>query len=218
MSNEYEERRDAILRIVYEHESTGTPEFMEASQIAQRLGLTTQEINEQLEILEMGGYVKLAKAGGGDHEARLQPLGKQRVKEGFKPIAITPQYNIGAIIHSMSGGTVQAVGSASHTEISQIVNDPEMLQSQVEDLTNRLIGAVKGELAASELTVYMKTAEGLRNQLLSSEPNPSLVKRLLGTLAFLANVEGTIGLMVRVWPYISSLLMIAATILGTLSR
>ena len=218
MNNKYEELRDEILHIVYEHESTGTAEFIEASQIAQRLGLTTQEVDEQLEILEVGEYVKLAKAGRGDHGARLKPRGKQRVKEGFKPTATTPQYNIGAIIHTMSGGTVQTVGLASHTEISQIVNDPEMLRSQVEDLTNQLMEAVKGTLMPSELTAYIKAVEDLRDQLLSSEPKPSRVKRLLGTLAFLANVEGTIDLMVRVWPYISSLLMIAATILRALPR
>jgi hypothetical protein len=218
MSNKYEELRDEILHIAYEHESTGTPELIEASRIAQRLGLTTQEVDEQLEILEVGGYVKLVKGVRGNHSARLQPLGKQRVKEGLKPMAITPQYIIGAIIHSMSGGTVQAVGLASHTEVSQIVNDPEMLRSQVEDLTNQLVEAVKGTLMPSELTAYIKAVEGLQDQLLSSEPNPSRVKRLLGTLAFLADVEGTIDLMVRVWPYISSLLMIAAIILRALPR
>jgi len=118
----------------------------------------------------------------------------------------------------MSGGTIQAVGAASHTEISQIVNDPEMLRSQVEDLTNQLIEAVKSELVASELMVYMKAVNDLRDQLLSGEPDPSLAKRLLGTLAFLGDVEGTIGLMVRVWPYVSPLLMIAATAVGALPR
>jgi len=160
----------------------------------------------------------LAKTFGGDHGAWLQPLGKQRVKEDFKPTAATPHYNIGAIIQTMSGGTVQAVGAASRTEISQVVNDPQVLRSQVEDLTNQLIEAVKGELAASELAAYMKAVEDLRNQLLSGEPDPSLVKRLLGILAFLGDVEGTLGLMVRVWPYISSLLTIGATILGALPR
>jgi hypothetical protein len=216
MNNKHEELRDKILRIVYEHQSTGTAELIQASQIAQQLDVTTQEVDEQLEILEMERYVKLAKTFGGDHGAWLQPLGKQRVKEGFKPTAATPLYNIGAIIHTMSGGTIQAVGAASHTEILQIVNAPEMLRSQVKDLTNQVIEAVKSELAASELTVYMKAVNDLRDQLLSGEPDPSLAKRLLGTLAFLGDVEGTIGLMVRVWPYISPLLMIAATVLGDL--
>jgi len=118
----------------------------------------------------------------------------------------------------MSGGTIQAIEAASHTEISQIVNDPEMLRSQVGDLTNQLIEAVKSELAASELTAYMEAVNDLRDQLLSGKPDPSLVKRPLGTLAFLGDVEGTVGLMGRVWPYISPLLMIAATLLGDLPR
>lgn len=82
--NKFEELRDKILRIIYEHESTGTPTFIEASQIAEQLGLTTTETDEQLEILEWHQYAKLAKAGAGNHGARLTPLGKQWVKEGLK--------------------------------------------------------------------------------------------------------------------------------------
>jgi len=90
MNSKYEELRDKILQIIYEHQSTGTAELIQASQIAQQLGLSTQEVDEQLEILEMERYVKLAKTLGGDHGAWLQPLGKRRVKEGFKPTATTP--------------------------------------------------------------------------------------------------------------------------------
>jgi hypothetical protein len=82
--NKFEELRDKILKIIYDHERTGTPTFIEASQIAEELGLTTIEIDEQLEILEWHQYAKLAKAGAGNHGARLTPLGKQRVKEGLK--------------------------------------------------------------------------------------------------------------------------------------
>jgi len=45
------------------------------------------------------------------------------------PVSSGAQVTIGAIIHTMSGGNVQAVGIAQHAEISQLINDPDLLRS-----------------------------------------------------------------------------------------
>jgi len=132
--------------------------------------------------------------------------------------ARTPRYTIGAIVHSMSGGTLQAIGEAERSTITQIVNDPQILQAQVEELVTQLLEAVKAELPASELSKYTNSAQHLKEELLSSKPDASAIKRLLQTLAFLGDVEGTIGLMVRAWPAVSSLLMLAAGALQSLPR
>jgi ribosome-associated translation inhibitor RaiA len=132
--------------------------------------------------------------------------------------ARAPHYSVGAIVHSMSGGTLQAIGEAERSTITQIVNDPQILQARLEELITQLLEAVKAELPASSLLAYTDSANHLKEELLSSKPNASLVKRLLQILAFFGDVEGTIGLMVRAWPAVSSLLIVAAGVLQSLPR
>lgn len=131
---------------------------------------------------------------------------------------VTPEMNtqvtIGAIIHSMSGGNVQAVGVAQDAEISQVVNDPELLRSQVEALTESLLNEVKPVLNIDELVEYTQAVQALREQLLSDKPKQSLIRDFVRTVGFLGGVEGTIDLMTRVWPFLHPLLLIAAAKLG----
>lgn len=140
----------------------------------------------------------------------------EAVRTDFAPPepTVPTQFNIGAIIHAMSGGNVQAVGIAEETEISQVVNDPALLHSQVEALTERLLDEAKSVLAGNDLIEYAQAVQSLKEQLLAEETNSSLLKRLTRTLAFLGDIEGTIGLMVRVWTYLYPLLLIAAERLG----
>lgn len=212
--SDYEQLRDEILRLLYEHVSTGSSTPIQSSLIAAQLDLPTVDIDEQLEILNWNGFVDLTKTAGGNHIAVLLPPGKQRVKEGFKQATEAPHYTIGAVIDTMSGGMLQAVGSASDADISQIVKEPALMQSQVEELTANLIELVKHDLSAPQLVQYIAAIRDLQNELLSEKSNPSTAKRLLGTLALLGDVDGSIGLMVKVWPYISALLMIAGQKIG----
>jgi hypothetical protein len=124
------------------------------------------------------------------------------------------QVTIGAVIQSVSGGTVQAVGVAKDAEISQIVNDPELLRSQLEALTDGLLNTVKPALSASEIAEYAQALQALEEQLLSDKPEPSVIRRLIQTLGLLGDIDGTIELMTKVWPFLQPLLMMAATILG----
>jgi hypothetical protein len=129
----------------------------------------------------------------------------------------TPSMSIGtagAVIMGMSGGSIQAVGEAQGAEISQIVNDPGLLQSQVELLTEKLLDTVKPELGDSQQIQYAENVQELKEQLLAEEPSASVLKQLVGRLAFLADIEGAIALVARAWPYIYPLLVIAAEKLG----
>lgn len=130
--------------------------------------------------------------------------------------ARTPRYTIGAIVHSMSGGTLQAIGEAERSTITQVVNDPQIFKAKVEEFVTQLLETVKAELPAAGLLKYTDSAQHLKAELLSGKPDASIVKRLLQTLAFLGDVEGTIDLMVRAWPAVSSLLMLAAGVLRSL--
>jgi len=120
------------------------------------------------------------------------------------------QITIGALIRNMSGGNVQAVGIADDGEFSQIVNDPELLRSQVETLVENLLKEVKKELNADDFAIYTVAIQEFRDQLLSDKPDPSVISQLLRFLGFLGDVEGTIGLMSRVWSALYPLLLIFA--------
>jgi len=127
---------------------------------------------------------------------------------------VGPQVTIGAIIHTMSGGNVQAVGIAQDVEISQVVNDPDLLRSQVEALTENILDEVKSALEVDELAEYAQAVRDLKEQVLAEKPDPSLIQRLVRTVGLLGDIEGTIGLMTRVWSILHPLLLIAAARLG----
>lgn len=118
------------------------------------------------------------------------------------------QYYIGAIIQTMSGGNLQAVGLAN-AEISQIVNDPVLLQSQVETLTSKLLETVKSELNGEVLIQYVQVVNELKQELLKEAPKETVFKKLANSLSFLGDIEGTISLAVRAWPYLYPLMLIA---------
>lgn len=121
------------------------------------------------------------------------------------------QVTIGAIIHTMSGGNIQTIGIAQDASISQIINDPELLQTQLEALTDNLLNEVKSDLKLDQLLEYTKAIQDLRVQASEEKPNPSLIQNLVRTLGFLGDIEGTISLMTRVWPYLHPILLIIAS-------
>ena len=121
---------------------------------------------------------------------------------------------IGAIVHSMSGGTVQAVGIAQDAEISQVVNDPTLLRSQVEALCQNLVNEVGSSLNVDDLVDYAQAVRDLKEQILAANPQPPLIRRLVRTVGLLGDIEGTISLMTRVWTLLHPLLLIAAARLG----
>jgi hypothetical protein len=120
------------------------------------------------------------------------------------------QITIGAIVRNMSGGTVQAVGIAQDADISQIVNDPSLLRSHVEALAENLLNEVKPSLNVDELAEYAKALRDLKEELVRKQPEPPVIRRLVRTVGLLGDIEGTVGLMTRVWTLLYPLLLIAA--------
>jgi hypothetical protein len=58
----------------------------------------------------------------------------------------------------------------------------------------------------------MQKTEELKAELKTGKPRPSVVKSLLSALAFLGDIEGTVGLAGRVWPLIGQLVPLALTV------
>lgn len=110
----------------------------------------------------------------------------------------------------MSGGNVQAVGLNNNAEINQIINDPQMLQEKLDIIAEQLIKAVKTELPSKELIEYIQSIDELKKQIQNEKPTPSMLHKLFASISFLGDVESTISLAARVWPYVYPLLLIAA--------
>src|SRR5688572_32386609 len=62
----------------------------------------------------------------------IKQSGYDAVENDFVAPELPPsaQINIGAIIHEMNNGNVQAVGFSSHSELQQTVNDPARLKEK----------------------------------------------------------------------------------------
>ena len=159
---------------------------------------------------KVGSHVRQTE---GETGRKCTLLGKafDAVDSGFAlPDEATTRITIGAIIQSMSGGNVQAVGIAQDADISQVANDPDLLRSQVEALTENLLDEVKSSLKVDELADYAQAIRDLREQLLAERPQPTLIRHSVRTIGLLGDIEGTIGLMTRVWTFLHPLLLIAA--------
>ena len=116
--------------------------------------------------------------------------------------------NIGAVINEMSGGNLQAVGLAKDTTMSQIVNDPELLKSTIETITEKILSEVSPNLKAEQLVSYTQAILDLKKEIIKSQPNESKIFELIKMIGFFGNVEGTIALVTRVWPILQPLLLL----------
>src|SRR6266498_675854 len=95
-----------------------------------------------------------------------------------------PRFTIGAIIGSINGGSVQAIGNALNSEIKQIVNDPQLMQSYLEEIADKLLNEVKAELSVKEYAKYQEAVESLKQQLAKEKPSESVVKKMIQSISF----------------------------------
>ena len=142
--------------------------------------------------------------------AALTPLGKRWAREG-PPAPERGTVNIGTGTRD-GFGPVQGVARAEPgATVTQNVNDPAAIRAEVEVLTSRLLEAVRAEVSAASLQAVSQAAEDLRRELGSATRDEGVVKRALDTLSVQSNLEGTVALTYRVWPYLSRLVELAAT-------
>ena len=148
----------------------------------------------------------------GDKNYAVKQAGYEAIKNDFTlpEEPATTHFNIGAIVHEMSGGNLQAIGFSDKSEVKQIVNDPQLLSEHVNSLTNQLLEVIKADLSADKLIAYVEATEGLKKEIASEKPSPTKMQHLFNSLAFMGDIEGTISLAARVWPYVYPLLVIAA--------
>jgi hypothetical protein len=129
-----------------------------------------------------------------------------RIPEGQASTLI----NIGAIIREMSGGNIQAVGLNNQSTINQVINDPQLLQEKLDAIAEQLVEVIKTELHSKDLLAYIQSVDELKKQIQSDRPTPSILRKLFANISFMSDVESTISLAARVWPYIYPLLLITS--------
>lgn len=176
----------------------------------------SHSLEDNLLALDQADLITLRQTDKYSLKFSVKQSGFDAVEGGFiQSVPTTGTYlSIGAIIHGdMSGGSVQSVGFASHSEIEQIINDPALLNSKIDEYLDNLIEIIKEDLSIKSLTEYHIATEILKEQIKSKNPDSSLLKRILQTLAFLGDIEGTISITTKAWPYIYPLIVIFSELL-----
>jgi len=151
-------------------------------------------------------------SSGSSPKYRVKNSARTAIANNFnKPLDQSePRFTIGAIIGSINGGSVQAIGNALNSEIKQIVNDPQLMQSYLEEIADKLLNEVKAELSVKEYAKYQEAVESLKQQLAKEKPSESVVKKMIQSISFLGDIESSIGLMLRVWSFVQPFVTIAA--------
>jgi DNA-binding transcriptional ArsR family regulator len=203
-----EAQRQQVLRFLSEQDDVNSGRYWNSEEIAQGTGLSMKDVEYHLDVLDDGNYADVLKTGGEHYAAMIRPSGKRLYREGVDSGRFSVTTNIGALINQMSGGNVNAVGSAIESEVSQTVNDPAMLKAALDELGDRLREAVSSELRAADLEDYTRAIEDLKTEL-ADRRDSGRVRRLLRTLALFGDIEGTLGLIGRVAPLVGTAAVLA---------
>jgi hypothetical protein len=146
----------------------------------------------------------------------LTPKGRRAVLSGFAHEVPSVTQQVGAIFEGpISDSNIQAVAQAYQSVVQQSVEEgsAEGLIEALTDMTDKMVEVAKAHLATEQLAAYAATARDFKEQVRKEEPNPSLVQRLITTLAFFDNLNGTLDLgerslrlALQVAPYVPLLL------------
>jgi len=144
-------------------------------------------------------------------------LGRRAARDNFRLFDTAPaQIQAGAIFYGpVTDSNIQAVAQAIGSRIEQAIsqNDADSLRQTITDLIEQLVDAVKQDLPMDQLTVYTNTAQQVHEEIQKPKPNLPLEHRLIATLSFADNLDGTLelgkkGLVLaaKVAPFIPALL------------
>ena len=72
----------------------------------------------------------LVKMNGSAIKYRIKNAAHAAISNNFQipQSQSEPYFSIGAIIGSINGGNIQTIGSAANSKVSQIINDPNLIQ------------------------------------------------------------------------------------------
>jgi hypothetical protein len=129
---------------------------------------------------------------------------KSSFEQPFSPPG--PRYRPNLIVKAMNGYLDATQSGPYLPDIDQIAADPLLLHTTVEELITSLLGVTRSELRGPALLEYNRTARELKEALfhgrLSSKEVQEYARKLAG-------LEEETSLMLKAWPYIYPLLLLA---------
>lgn len=109
------------------------------------------------------------------------------------------------------GASFQGSDPDINSETSEIIHAREILSSTVYALTEKLLKELRPNLDEPTYETYHQAVQALQRQLLAKKPNLSTCKRLIRKISFLGDLNGSVEMMTKAWPYIHPLLVILNT-------
>jgi hypothetical protein len=186
VTNEFERARDEILQVIFAGRDRAA--YIESQELAGRLRRPHQDVRDDLDILEAGGYVRLGKPMGADSSwtVELTVQGMQRAREGkiaSSALAQSQVFNIYA------QSTINAAQTSSG-DISQVIV-PATDLSQVRVLASELRKAIESlEASAEERNTLGAPIRELESELQKPEPLLAGIMNGLSVVKGIATAEG----------------------------
>lgn len=156
----------------------------------------------------------------------LTAKGQRAIRSGLERELPSVAQEIGAVSEGPgSGGTMEAIAQVYESVVQESVErgDVEALIEALSDMTDEMVEAVRPELTTEQLAAYAAAARNLREQVEKEELNSSVIQRLIATLAFFDNLNGTLDLgkkplrlALRVAPYVPVLLQAVDSLPGSM--
>lgn len=138
---------------------------------------------------------------------QLTTKGRRAVHSGFRredtPASVT---SVGAIFHGpVTSSNVQSAANIVNSTVKLAVDatgDRDRLLDQVDQTLRTMVEAVTDLLDEEGLQEYRRVADEFFEEIKEETPDRLHLRRLLNTLSFLSDTEGTLQLAARVAPYL----------------
>ncbi len=198
-----------ILGELIEAKTVGGYSQLQVGSIMQSLGMSEEEFWRADSFLAQQGFVK-GTFGGTSGIRWVTAAGVEYYESSKHPV---PTIQIGAIIQgSVENSQIQAIANAVDSTVRQVVENTSsedfrrIIAAAIEDM----VQAVKGELNADEFSEYLRLAKDFQKEIARETSDKSVLRCLLSSLSFLADVEGAVSfgdralrLAERVLPYVA---------------
>lgn len=128
----------------------------------------------------------------------LSRKGRNAYRKNFiKDDTIMIQQQVGTIIHGpVTDSNIQSIAGAANSIIQQAIQegDASSLREEINQLVDKIVEVVKSDLKVDGLSKYSTAAVELKEEIAKSEPDPTVIQRLLGTIRFASEADGAIDL------------------------
>lgn len=169
---------------------------------------------EDMNVIELTGLIMKQYSRKGTARYTITQAAYDAVDQDFQILETQGKGNqfIGVQVHGDVGGSVQGIGYANEAEIQQILDDPELLQLEIEKLTSALLDVVKKYLSGKKLTNYVESISELQDALQNGKADESRFRKLIAGLSFINDTGSSIELISKAFPYIALLTQFGARI------